>query len=149
MRLIRNMLSRMYSGLPTPVRRSSYSNHLCLKNLPTSWCWNCEYRIYRTQATPSLSSSQTAAALGTFFLAMLHNPDVQTRARQELDAVVGKERLPTLEDESSLPYITAVVKEGLRWRPVAPAGLSLFHSDESWSNTLHRSRASSYGGGYI
>lgn len=62
---------------------------------------------------------------------MLHNPDVQTRARQELDAVVGKERLPTLEDESSLPYITAVVKEGLRWRPVAPAGLSLFHSDES------------------
>ena len=52
--------------------------------------------------------------------AMANNPDVQKRAQAELDAVVGPDRLPTMEDKPSLPYISALVKECLRWRSVVP-----------------------------
>ncbi|KAF2195947.1 cytochrome P450 [Delitschia confertaspora ATCC 74209] len=47
-------------------------------------------------------------------------PDWVARAREELDAVCGynAERLPGFDDRSQLPYITAVVKEIFRWRPV-------------------------------
>lgn len=49
-------------------------------------------------------------------------PQVQKRAQVELDAIVGAERLPLLSDRGSLPYIEALVKEVLRWNPVAPLG---------------------------
>ena len=53
---------------------------------------------------------------------MLHYPNVMRKAQAELDAVVGRERVPTFEDKDSLPYIRAVIRETLRWRPIAPLG---------------------------
>jgi len=38
------------------------------------------------------------------------------RAHEELDRVVGN-RMPTWDDEPELPYIRAIAKEVLRWRP--------------------------------
>ena len=58
-----------------------------------------------------------------FVLAMALYPDVQDNAHAELDAVVGRGRLPTIEDRTSLPYLNAVVKELLRWHIVAPLGV--------------------------
>ena len=55
-----------------------------------------------------------------FFFAMSHNPDVQRKAREELDAVIGPSRLPCLADRESLPFVNAVVKEILRWHCAAP-----------------------------
>lgn len=51
---------------------------------------------------------------------MVLYPDVQHRAQAELDEVVGPDRLPGPEDRECLPYINALVKEVLRWAPVAP-----------------------------
>ena len=51
---------------------------------------------------------------------MLAYPEAQARAQAELDAVIGRTRLPTFADYPHLPYIRAMVKEILRWRPVAP-----------------------------
>ncbi|KAJ7251361.1 cytochrome P450 [Mycena rebaudengoi] len=65
----------------------------------------------------------TSAALGTFILAMLANPDVQKRAQEEIDAVVREGHLPSFDDEESLPYVSAIVKEVLRWKPVTPIGI--------------------------
>lgn len=45
---------------------------------------------------------------------MLLYPDTQRAAQDELDRVVGQNRLPTLEDRESLPYVTALTKEVLR-----------------------------------
>lgn len=53
---------------------------------------------------------------------MLHYPEVMRKAQSELDAVVGRDRAPTFEDVPKLPYLGAMVKETLRWRPVAPLG---------------------------
>jgi cytochrome P450 len=50
-------------------------------------------------------------------------PEVQHKAQEELDRVVGSSRLPTFEDRGNLPYIDAIVKETFRWHPLAPLGL--------------------------
>lgn len=50
----------------------------------------------------------------TFILAILKNPDKQRRAQEEIDAVVGPDRLPNLSDKASLPYVQAICTETLR-----------------------------------
>ncbi|GLB41499.1 putative cytochrome p450 [Lyophyllum shimeji] len=64
----------------------------------------------------------TAGTLTVFVLAMLHFPSVMRKAQEELDRVVGFDRMPEFGDQESLPYINAVVNETLRWRPVAVLG---------------------------
>ena len=54
---------------------------------------------------------------------MTLHPEIQENARHELDEVVGPERLPGFSDLDSLPYVTAIVKESLRWQPVVPLGV--------------------------
>ena len=49
-------------------------------------------------------------------------PDVQRKAQAEIDQIVGNSRLPDFSDEGALPYVQAVLKEALRWRPAGPLG---------------------------
>lgn len=55
-------------------------------------------------------------------LAMLQHPEVQERARAEIDAVVGTNRLPNFNDRPNLPYVEAILMETLRKYAVAPLG---------------------------
>ncbi|KAG1723718.1 cytochrome P450 [Suillus paluster] len=64
----------------------------------------------------------TTSALRTFLLAMLLYPDVQARARAEINQVVGHDKMPCLDDRPSLPYLSAILREVLRWYPPAPLG---------------------------
>ncbi|KZV62558.1 cytochrome P450 [Peniophora sp. CONT] len=68
-------------------------------------------------------SDTTRASLTWWSFAMLLYPDVQKQAQDELDAVVGRARVPTFADMPHLPYICAMVKEVLRWRPTTPYGV--------------------------
>ncbi|KAJ8086080.1 hypothetical protein PM082_004899 [Marasmius tenuissimus] len=70
----------------------------------------------------NIGGSDTSANLNRFFvLAMVRFPQAQKRAHEELDRVIGSDRLPTFEDEPKLPYITAMVKELIRWTaPLIP-----------------------------
>ena len=49
-------------------------------------------------------------------------PEVQRKAQEEIDRVVGRDRLSTLSDREELPYINAITKEATRWWPMAPTG---------------------------
>ena len=51
---------------------------------------------------------------------MIKHPDIQCKAQDELDKVVGRGRLPDFEDKDSLPYINALYKEVLRIHPMIP-----------------------------
>ncbi|CAL4939528.1 unnamed protein product [Urochloa decumbens] len=51
---------------------------------------------------------------------LLRNPDALTKATEELDRVIGRERLVTEQDIPNLPYMEAVVKEAMRLHPVTP-----------------------------
>ena len=60
-------------------------------------------------------------------------PDVQRKAQEEIDLVLGPGQLPRVRDRTRLPYIDAVVKEVLRWHPVAPMGIPHASSeDDTW-----------------
>ncbi|EIW84426.1 cytochrome P450 [Coniophora puteana RWD-64-598 SS2] len=65
----------------------------------------------------------TGSTLLVFILAMVLHPHVQKTAQEELDMVVGTGRLPTFNDTPALPYLEAVLRETLRWRPVVPIGV--------------------------
>ncbi|KAI5080356.1 hypothetical protein GOP47_0005835 [Adiantum capillus-veneris] len=52
---------------------------------------------------------------------LLRNPEVLKKAQDEIDMVVGRERLVEDEDvQEKLPYLRAVLKETFRLHPVAP-----------------------------
>lgn len=87
-------------------------------------------RIHKWSASSMYlgGADTTVSSLMTFFLAMIKFPDVQKKAQEELDRVIGN-RLPTSADKGTLPYIDAVVKETHRWHPVAP--MALPHSSTS------------------
>ncbi|KAJ7607861.1 cytochrome P450 [Roridomyces roridus] len=74
------------------------------------------------------------SALGTFVLAMFYNPEAQRKAQAEIDSVIKQGHLPDFDDEPYLPhqcqksdaYVSALVREVLRWQPVTPLGVAHF-----------------------
>ncbi|EXJ84725.1 hypothetical protein A1O3_05396 [Capronia epimyces CBS 606.96] len=54
---------------------------------------------------------------------MLLRPAVQKKAQAELDAVVGRDRLPSFDDRDKLPYLEKIIQETTRWCPLSPVGV--------------------------
>jgi hypothetical protein len=46
---------------------------------------------------------------------MVKHPEVFRKAQEEIDRVIGNDRLVDYDDGDSLPYFSAVLKEVLRW----------------------------------
>lgn len=57
-------------------------------------------------------------------MAMATHPDKLKIAQRELDSIVGFDRLPTMDDRETLPYVHAIVKETLRWHPPLPMNIA-------------------------
>ncbi|KAG9138685.1 hypothetical protein Leryth_018573 [Lithospermum erythrorhizon] len=51
---------------------------------------------------------------------LVRNPRVQQKAQEELDCVVGPDRIMTEADFPKLPYLQCIVKESLRLHPPTP-----------------------------
>ncbi|KZT69389.1 cytochrome P450 [Daedalea quercina L-15889] len=58
-----------------------------------------------------------------FVLAMVLYPDLFAKAREELDRVIGCNRLPNIHDRDALPYLECVLKETLRFSCPTPLGV--------------------------
>lgn len=71
-----------------------------------------------------------------FFLAMTLYPEVYKRLQEEVDRVVGHDRLPSFADRPHLPYVSAVIKETLRWQTILPSGTPILY--RSFLNILYR-----------
>ncbi|KAJ7125680.1 cytochrome P450 [Mycena crocata] len=67
-------------------------------------------------------SDTTVSLILTWVLAMVLNPELQAKARAEVDDIVG-DRLPDFTDLERLPYVNAMLEETLRWGPVTPLAL--------------------------
>ncbi|XP_058820526.1 probable cytochrome P450 303a1 isoform X2 [Topomyia yanbarensis] len=59
-------------------------------------------------------SETTTKTLGFAFLYLIRQPETQKNVQREIDEVIGRDRLPTLEDRVNMPYCEAVVYEALR-----------------------------------
>ena len=68
---------------------------------------------------------QSTSAAQSFMIAMSLFPDVQRKAQEELDRVVGSDRLPEFGDLGDLLYIQAISLEAMRWMVVLP--FAIFH----------------------
>ncbi|KAF9443998.1 cytochrome P450 [Macrolepiota fuliginosa MF-IS2] len=105
-------------GTEVPSVAASLIERLPAENAPN---WAEEEKIAKNTAAVVYSSASdtTVSTIQTFFLAMCLYPEVQNKAQEELDRVVGG-RLPGFSDRDSLPYVNAVIKECVRWQPAVP-----------------------------
>lgn len=69
------------------------------------------------------ATDTTANALLWTLIALANNPDVQNRIRAEIDAVVPRDRLPSINDQPKLPFVDATILEILRWKSLVPLAL--------------------------
>lgn len=87
---------------------------------------------YQTGGLVEAGSETTSAYLNSFILNMTQNPHVMKKAQDEIDRVVGPDRLPTWEDEPNLPYLRAIIKELLRMRPPNKFGMQHYTTEDDW-----------------
>ncbi|KAF7372746.1 Steroid 17-alpha-hydroxylase/17,20 lyase [Mycena sanguinolenta] len=64
-----------------------------------------------------------AISMHTFILACILYPEWIPRAQREIDTIVGEDRLPSFNDRPRLPFVEAIVRETLRWRPAIRLGV--------------------------
>jgi cytochrome P450 len=85
-----------------------------------------------------LAASETSTAvLMKFFLMMVVHPAVQEKVQAEIDAVVGKDRLPTMGDRPLLPYLDAIFRETLRYCPIGPLSIPHAAVDDDMYGGFH------------
>lgn len=77
-------------------------------------------------------SDATTTALNNVILACLLWPEIVQGAHEELDRVVGQDRMPEFSDEFKLPYIRAMAKETLRWRASTKIGPAHATTQDDW-----------------
>ena len=71
-----------------------------------------------------IAGTDTSAQTVNWFLLLLANrPDIQSKVHEELDRVIGRDALPTVDDRTRLPYTFACLAESMRYRTIGPLGL--------------------------
>ncbi|XP_071791658.1 cytochrome P450 2J4-like [Asterias amurensis] len=55
--------------------------------------------------------------------AMTEHPKIQEKVAMEIDEVVGRDRLPSIDDKGTLPYTEATILEVFRFGSVVPIGI--------------------------
>ncbi|KAJ3557356.1 hypothetical protein NM688_g1517 [Phlebia brevispora] len=82
-----------------------------------------KFLLYTAASMLEAGAETTSTTAEMFILFMLMHPHILKKAQEEMDRVVGPDRLPTFEDEPNLPYVVACIKETMRRRPVIPMGV--------------------------
>ncbi|KAF8161637.1 cytochrome P450 [Crassisporium funariophilum] len=114
---------RMMDGTAVPSLVSNFLE----KKMTSNATEEEELAIGRIASTVYGAGSDTIkSSTGTFLYAMAINPDIQRKAQAEIDRVVGFSRLPGFEDRASMPYVEAIYREVMRWKP--PGKLGVPHS---------------------
>lgn len=106
------------------IERPSYSSKLLeLKGGINASEEDVELVKWTASSMFTAGSTTTVALIYSFIFSMSIRPDIATRVQAEIDAAIGRDRLPTLHDREVLPYTDAVLQEVIRFYPVFPLGL--------------------------
>ncbi|KAG6889519.1 hypothetical protein C0995_000400 [Termitomyces sp. Mi166 len=135
-----DMVNKPYEAVKRNIEKGDAAlsfTSSCLKNMgESSGDSKLQEDIIKSTAGTmyAAGSDTTVAAVASCILGLLTNPAALKKGQEEIDRVMGSDRLPTFGDENSLPYITAITKEALRWREVAPIALPhLLDADDEYN----------------
>ncbi|KAI8207764.1 Cytochrome P450 monooxygenase COX2 [Colletotrichum sp. SAR 10_76] len=121
LRNLRNAVNQPGYNVAKQVADSAKRLNMELSDTEISW----------VIGTLFLANGDTSPTFITWFLVMMINyPRVMHKAQQVLDEVVGRDRLPTHDDRSRMPYIDAIIDEVMRYRPVVPSGVDHLSVEE-------------------
>ncbi|KAF8164128.1 cytochrome P450 [Mycena galopus ATCC 62051] len=126
---IRNLQRTLYFGMMKETRdrmRRSEGNGCYMEEVvrrEKELGMDDEMTSYFGSALLETGSETTSTYLQSLILALGAYPEAQKKAHEEIDRVVGGDRLPTLDDLAHLPYIRAMISETHRFRPVVPLGI--------------------------
>ncbi|KAK7262408.1 hypothetical protein RJT34_29981 [Clitoria ternatea] len=87
---------------------------------------DCEVRLTRNHIKSLIldyftaATDTTAISVEWAIAELFNNPKVLKKAQEEVDRVIGKERLVCEADSPDLPYIHAIIKETMRLHPPLP-----------------------------
>lgn len=108
----------VFSGASANGIRSIASRH------STSFPFSEEQLLSLCVDFVQAGTETTSNTLSFGLMYMIHNKRVSDKVHDELDAVVGRTRLPNLNDRSKLPYLEAVLCEIQRFASVAPLAIA-------------------------
>ncbi|UNI25017.1 hypothetical protein JDV02_010725 [Purpureocillium takamizusanense] len=122
----------------TAERTKNETTALHMKHLATGLStstWNWSHEVKSLKVGQLLSDEELAYCIGTIeqagfgailtvarllVKAIVLHPEYAKRAQDELDRVVGQDRLPCMEDQERLPWLDAMINEAMRWQPPTP-----------------------------
>ncbi|KAG9048623.1 hypothetical protein FS837_012398 [Tulasnella sp. UAMH 9824] len=106
---VRNMLQEVYSQQSSKSEEELLSDERTIKDT--------SFSFFRAGA------ETTESVIRTFFLAMTLHPGIQARVRSEIDAVIGPNRFPSIDDKGvgKMPYLEATLMECMRWHVPVPS----------------------------
>ncbi|XP_064113185.1 cytochrome P450 2L1-like isoform X2 [Macrobrachium nipponense] len=105
------------------------------KPIEISWCLNVAVLnvIWKLVANFDLvitlddffgAGSETTSSTIRWLIALLAtHPEIQTKMQKEIDEVVPRDTLPSLQDKDRLPYTEAVILEVMRYASFIPIGI--------------------------
>ncbi|KIW99583.1 uncharacterized protein Z518_11322 [Rhinocladiella mackenziei CBS 650.93] len=125
---VTNLERRMASGVARECFATKFLRDPASKKLSHNM------RLVTLGSMVEAGSDTTRMILSMIIAAAATDPRWVAEAQKQLDHVCGSnaERLPSFSDKNELPYITATIKEALRWRPVSELGppILLIQDDE-------------------
>ncbi|XP_027018482.2 cytochrome P450 2C20 [Tachysurus fulvidraco] len=62
----------------------------------------------------------TSTTIRYALMLLIKHPEIQTRMQKEIDAVIGRDRSPSMDDRKSLPFTDAVIHEVQRYVDLVP-----------------------------
>ncbi|KAF8186023.1 cytochrome P450 [Pholiota molesta] len=130
-RLTQHMLDEPLAAVEAKMKEGKASNCITAELLEDCKTDEQHYDAAGVVATAyAAGADTTVSSLGTFFYAMAICPEVQAKAKKELDHHIGSGRLVNFGDRPSLPYIEAIHREIIRWKPAVPMGVAHAASDD-------------------
>ncbi|PPQ90149.1 hypothetical protein CVT25_012460 [Psilocybe cyanescens] len=140
-RKMEEFVDRPYEYMKTSMKSGTYKPSFCSNLLEDAGIREQEdfefHLKWSANSMYSASIDTTITVVSHFLLAMMLHPEAQRKAQQELDNVVGTDRLPTFEDRERLPFIECIFKEVLRWGVPVPLNLPHRLMEDDIYNDMH------------